>query len=196
MRKQVPNFKNYMSLGYASREAAQGRNLYVSHGAIFGDGWRPLTIPWDTEYSDPENQHGSWTILNGPAFYDVTSYARFMQMQEGCSVHLYAYHAGDLLPGQVDGVDNVTSYREFTEWFVGPNETHTAADGTVTYSNTHVFGNWKGWLPDGQKLRIAADYWNATSTGKLVGGSVYGFWGRPSDDIVIPTCLPNCDPGV
>jgi len=197
----MPNFKNYMSLGFASRPASSGQTLYVSHGDIFGDQWKPKTIAWDTEYSDPENQHGSWTILNGPAWYDVTAYARMMQMQNGCSVHIYAYHASDpaaLTAGQKDGIDNVTSYREFAEWFVGPNETHTAANGTVSYSNTHVFGNWKGWLPEGQKLRIALDYWNAAGDGKLVGGTVYGFWGRPGDEIVIPPapvipeCLPNC----
>lgn len=191
----MPNFKNYMSLAYAGRDVSVGKTLYVSHGAIFDrDTWKPLTIPWDVEYSDPENQHGSWTILNGPAWYDVTAYARLMQMQEGCSVHLFAYHATAATTGQIDGIDNVTSYREFTEWFVGPNETHVAADGTVTYSNTHIFGNWKGWLSEGEKLRIAMDYWNATGSGKLVGGSVYGFWGRPSDDILIPTCLPDCPP--
>lgn len=182
----MPNLKNYMSLAYASRAASAGSPLYVSHGAIFGADWKPKTIAWDTEYSDPENQHGSWTILSGPAYYNVTAFARLMQMQTDCSVHIFAYHATPATPGQVDGVDNVTSYREFAEWGVLPNETHVAADGTVTYSNTHVFVPAQGYLPDGEKLRIALDYWNAGASGKLVGGSVYGFWGRPSDEIVIP----------
>jgi hypothetical protein len=182
----VPNFKNYMSLAYASRDVSAGSPLYVSHGAIFDTQWMPKTIAWDTEYSDPENQHGSWTILTGPAWYQVTAFARLMQMEQDCSVHIFAYHATAPTVGQVDGVDNITSFREFTEWFVGHNETHIAADGTVTYSNTHVFGTWPGYLPIGEKLRIALDYWNAGGPGKLVGGSVYGYWGRPADEIVIP----------
>lgn len=182
----MANLKNYMSLAFAGRDVSAGTNLYVSHGAIFGPDYKPRTIAWDTEYSDPENQHGSWTILTGPAYYNVTAYARLMQMETDCSVHIFAYHATAPTAGQVDGVDNVTSRREFAEWGVLPNETHVAPDGTVTYSNTHVFGSWLGFLPDGEKLRIALDYWNASATGKLVGGSVYGFWGRPSDEIIIP----------
>ncbi len=182
----MPNLKNYMSLAYATRPVAQGHTLYVSKGQIFQENWKPRTIPWDVEYSDPENQHGSWTILNGPAHYSITAYARLMQMQEGCSVHIYAYHATDpalLAADQVDGVDNVTSYKEFAEWFVGPKETHFASDGSVTYSNTHIFGTWNNWLPANEKLRIGLDYWNASGSGKLIGGSVSGFWGRPSDEI-------------
>lgn len=144
------------------------------------------TITWESEREDPDGMHadnGGWTILAAPPDADIRYDGVAALMVQGgvagCSTHLMPYHARALLPGEVDGVDNITEHRQACEVFVGANETHVSA-GVTTYSNTHLVLPFQGLLPAGQKLRLAADYWNAPAGSvplRMCSARVSAFWG-------------------
>lgn len=163
------NLDTYLSLAYATREPDDGLAVPNSHMPVGGPLHKRITIPWDTEYSDPELQHSGhgWTMLNGPAHYDMTVVARLWYGVIGSSVHIGFWHASVA----ADGTETREATQEVVEWFVGPHET----------SNTHIFMNWKGWLPEGQRLRAEIDNWNGDDANpiRIVAASVRGFYGRP-----------------
>lgn len=146
-----------------------------------------LTIPWDGEPSDPENQHyvnpdtgaGGWSILTGPCHYMITAHVRIKGAEKGCSTHVQLRYA------DLTDTSTPTWLGEAPEWFVGPKES----------SNTHLHGSWVGYLPAGKVAQVALDYWNAgqNSDGSfkpqssvyawLVGASVSALYWRPEEEI-------------
>lgn len=170
-------------LKYADRDyAASNRTVPVSHtGAHL---W--TTLEWDTEVRDPFNMHQGargWTVLRAPVdrdlVYDLNAFLRVQGGVAGCSTHLMPVHCRPAEPGEVDGVDNIVTYLEASEFFVGSNETHYSASG-ISYSNTHLLVPASDILPAGQLLRFVTDYWNAPSDAvplKMCGATVSGLWG-------------------
>jgi hypothetical protein len=162
----------YLSLGFATRDPDQGIKIPTSHKPVGGPLHKRVTVPWDTDFSDPENQHsgGGWTILYGPCHYDLVAVLRLWYGTPGASGHLGFWHAS-----VIDGVDTRVATQEVCEWSVDPHET----------SNTHVGPmNWKGWLPAGQRLRVELDYWNGPEDVpiRIIGGQVRGWYGRPIEE--------------
>lgn len=166
----------------AYADAGGRRAVPVSHTGAHK--W--VTLPWDVEVTDPDNMHsmpGGWSILKAPAdtaiSYDLTCGLMVQGGVEKCSTHLMAVHCRPAVVGEQDGVDNIVTYRQAAEWFVGAGETHVSGDD-LTYSNTHQLVSAKGILAPGQLLRVMTDYWNAPATAaelRMVSASVYVFWG-------------------
>lgn len=179
-----PIFTDYISLGFNQGEnPAKWRRLPVSRlGSPV-----TVTIPWDVDYYDPKNHHGpgGWTVLQGPASYDLDVHIRCKNLEPGCSTHVSVY----VVTKDENGVATEISGSEAPERFVGPLET----------SHTHIDGSFKGVLQAGEYLWVRMDYWNAGKNpdgtlkpqaqvyGNIVGASVRGFWGPIPDSYDQPT---------
>jgi len=152
----------YSHFGLKSRDAAPdtGILLPVSTMAALPGSWKWITIPFDVDYEDPENQHvvNGWTVLYGPARYLAVGEVRLLRQQDNASSHIRLWHAQ-----VINGVDTrIAAKGPSWEWFVGPNE----------HGNTHVNGVWMGFLPAGQRLRMEVDYWNASAPARIVGAGI------------------------
>lgn len=161
----MPN-PTYSHFGYLDRSAdpLTGKYLPVSTTS----NWQWITVPWDVDYADPEDQHvlnGGWTFLYGPCDFVATGGVRLLLQQDDASVHVRLWVAEI-----IDGVDTrVGSPGESYEWFVGPGET----------GNSHINGTWIGRLTEGQRLRMEVDYWHAAHGARIIGGSVKCLVWRP-----------------
>lgn len=147
----------YSSFGYTQHDSAPSTGKYVPVSTTSSPQW--VTIPWDLDYSDPENQHsqGGWSFLVGPGIFAVDSDVRIMNQQDDAALHIRLWMAQN-----INGVDTRVGELYAWEWFVGPNE----------HGNTHVNGTWKGWLPADVRLRVEIDYWHASAGCNVVGGNV------------------------
>ncbi|MDT4991411.1 MAG: hypothetical protein QOH97_1303 [Actinoplanes sp.] len=163
----------------------QGKALPRSHGAVGGTQHNYVTIPWNDKEDGDDPANGvslnyGWTFLFGPTVSAlVFAQVRLMIMQERGSVHLRLYKVA------VDaGVETRVWGSESPESFVGEGETHTAADGTVSYSSTHVDACWRvAALAPNERLRLEVDSWKAVNPdpdyeiGRIVGARVAGeYW--------------------
>lgn len=151
----------YSSFGLVDQSNTPLNGVYLAVSTSTGNvQWR--TIPWNINYADPETQHvpelGGLTILTGPASFDLDAGIRLMVQEVGASCHIRPWVAE-----LVNGVDTRAQWvgGESWEWFVGPGET----------GNTHVSGHWKGWVAQGQMLRVEVDYWHASHGARIVGGT-------------------------
>jgi hypothetical protein len=157
-------------LGYRFPTVAtvpQGKPLPVSHGTPgeAGNIWVP--IPWNAidlnpqDPAQPTELKWAWSFLYGPCDFDVTAHVRVKNAQPECSLHLrlQAYRIDD-------GVETMVWGSEAPEKQVLPFENPE--------SNTHLDFNWKGRLAEGERLRVYADYWNATDPGPFATAYIQG----------------------
>mgnify|MGYP000515144030 CR=1 FL=1 len=154
----------YSSFGLADRSTNPSTGVWLPVSLTLAN-HRWVTVPWDVDYSDPENQHsgpGAWTVLHGPALFEMTAGIRLLNQHRQASCHIRLW-AGQF----IDGVDTrlSTNFGESWEHFVGDEESN----------QSHVNGTWRGWLPADQRLRVEVDYWKAglSSSGgaRIIGGS-------------------------
>lgn len=146
-----------------------------------------VTVPWNAVSDDPGDPVNAvslangWTFLYGPTTEAVvTAHVRLQVMQEGASTHLRLYKVA-----VVDGIETRLWGSESPERFIGSGETHTAQDGTVTYSSSHLDATWRvSGLADGERLRLEVDSWMAVDPdpayemGRIVGARVEGIYWR------------------
>lgn len=162
-----------------------GKALPVSRGLVGSATHRYITVPVnavDEDPADPGNTvslANGWTFLYGPTLgADVFAFVRLKRAQSGCSNHLRLYI--------VDGTGARTPWVcESPERFVGENETHLEADGSTSYSSTHLDGAWHvPPLAADERLRLEVDYWNASAepylTARIVGARITGTYWRPT----------------
>jgi len=153
----------YSHFGLLGRDAdPDGTGILLPPSNMGAPGsWKWITIPFDVDYEDPENQHavnGGWTVLYGPARYEVVGEVRLLRQTVGASCHVRLWHAQ-----VINGVDTrIAAKGPSWEWFVGPGEK----------GNTHVNGCWQGFLPANQRLRMEVDYWNAPTPARIVGAGI------------------------
>jgi hypothetical protein len=179
---ETPLLTRFIELSYRWRPWADAT---VAVPVSRGDDQIWITVPFDTDITDPDGMHspGGWSILKAPdgrgLYYDLTA---FLMVQGGVAsyaTHLQFYTARALLAGETDGVDNIVAKRQAAEWPILERESHGTGD-TVWYSNTHQFVPAQGYLAAGLRLRVRTDYWSAPVDApelRICGAGVSGFWG-------------------
>lgn len=178
---------NVVALAYAERPYADGLPLPVSHGT---NTWIP--IPWDTDVYDPpllgrpNGQHdlGGWTVVNGPCQFWGSAFVMVQGGYAGDSMHLMARRAK-----RINGVNTIIGPPfQAAEIGVLDHETHPQADGTVTYSNSHLAVPLNGILLPDERLQIWVDHWNgpAGTDARIVSAGVVVHYTPRPEDFVTP----------
>jgi len=164
---QLINAPYAFQYDFVTADETEWRSLQVS--TTYPTGVKYLTIPWNVftmppgESSDnfPQlEQLNGWTFLYGPCWFDVKAQIQFYQGQPHASGHALLYQTTSQSGDWVKQHDN-------WEWEVIEKETHSS----------HLMGAWSGLLPEGNRLRLAADYWHATASAKVFKANVQGeYW--------------------
>jgi hypothetical protein len=161
----------YFSLQYNPGPGDGGRRLPVSRAKT--PKW--VTIPWNTLVHNPEKHIslGGWTLLYGKdagCHFNITAHVRVQRLVPNCSVHVRLYEV-EIGP---DGGETRVLDRSAIERPVLPLES----------SNTHIDGQWSGFLSPGRRLRCEVDYWGRLArhgaAGIIVFAGINGFYGRPT----------------
>jgi hypothetical protein len=168
---------NLVKLSIATTEPPAGQPIPNSNGTG-GNQWQGLV--WNVDDYDPPllnrpngmHDPNGWSILYGPALFVMTAFLRVKQQTLDSALHLMPRRAK-----RINGVNTIVGPpMEASEWGVLANETHLAADGDTTYSNTHLFVPMIERLEVDERLQVHVDMWNADQPARVAGGTVTLLW--------------------
>ncbi|MFB4312946.1 hypothetical protein [Actinomadura sp. 21ATH] len=155
----------YFSYRFDRTPTDDGRELEVSAAYPNPDGW--LTIPWNNHVTRPVDPAapaptvGGWTLLHGPAVFQITAEIGLMDPTPLASAHIGL--------ADVDQDGQVVAGRNAWEWEIAEKEGNTA----------HLNGTWCGNLAAGRRLWLRCDYWHAPAPALMYRANVTGIYWRP-----------------